>query len=206
MLPPMHFLSVLLTTSSVLSAAPGSPNTLCIGLHCGGQALGCENDPSCKKVLDCSQACQSGNLTCSERCVTEYGTPKFDSLTVCIQNNNCITPYPHKDYPTPTSSYSFTLDQFVGKWYALYGLDPGLDYYDYQTMTISDLGNGNYSHQLQIVFPEGVKTINSTFTSQTLGHFGLDYTLGGGGHDKKLYPSIKQTEISENETGNSVPG
>ncbi|KAJ3271388.1 Vitamin D3 receptor [Terramyces sp. JEL0728] len=183
----MQFLTTVSILISVISAAPastpGSPNTGCIALHCGIQSLGCEFDSGCKKVLDCSQACPSGNLTCSERCVTEYGTAKFDTLTVCIQNNNCITPYPHKSYTTPSTSFAFTLDQFVGKWYALYGLDPGLDYYDYQTMTISSLGGGNYNHELQIAFPEGVKTINSTFTSQTVGHFGLDYSLGGGGHD-----------------------
>ncbi|KAJ3271387.1 hypothetical protein HDV01_006674 [Terramyces sp. JEL0728] len=154
-----------------------------MALHCPLDAISCGLDGSCRKVLTCSQGCKTGDLTCSERCVTEYGTPKFDTLTNCIQANKCITPYPQTTFVQPTNLAAFTLDDFVGHWNVLYGLDQGLDCYDYQTMTITSLGNGRYNHGLQFVFPEGVKTINSTFTSQTVGHFGLDYTLGGGGHD-----------------------
>ncbi|KAJ3305155.1 hypothetical protein HDV03_001917 [Kappamyces sp. JEL0829] len=181
----MKLTLLALTASLALAAGPGEANTGCVLLHCGGKAVSCQFNSSCKKTLDCSNGCAKGNLTCAERCVTQYGTAQFDDLTVCIQTNKCITPYPHIDFPVPTKvATSFALSSFLGKWNVLAGLDAGLDCYDKQAMDFTAIGSGALNHDLEITFPEGLKQINSTMrASPNAGIFSLTYTLGGGGQD-----------------------
>lgn len=95
----------------------------CILAKCGGKAAGCQLNKACSKTLNCNNACASGDLDCSEQCVTRFGTPQFDDLTVCIQANKCITPYPRIDFIRPQKVSSFGLADFQGTWYTLAGLD-----------------------------------------------------------------------------------
>jgi hypothetical protein len=132
----MLFITALFALSqaaSLKASVPGQADMKCVLFKCGGKATGCKVNASCAKTLSCNEACAVGDLACSERCVSEFGTPQFDELSICIQANNCLTPYPKDiEYQAPVQDSTATLDDFVGDWYTIAGLDRGLDCYEKQ--------------------------------------------------------------------------
>jgi hypothetical protein len=173
-----------ITTALALSkraAQPGKASTFCILRHCNVGAVACTLNPNCNKVLACSNSCNE-NLDCSERCVTQFGIPQFDALSVCINDNQCITPYPTINFPVPSKRAAFGVVDFAGTWVTLAGLDVGLDCYTSQSMSFTPITDTTWNQELMIDFPEGTKTFNSTLVAQAQsGLFDLSYTAGGGG-------------------------
>jgi VDE lipocalin domain len=105
----------------------------CVLWKCGGKATGCKVNASCAKTLACIDACAADDFACPTKCVSEFGNTQFDELSVCIQQNNCLTPYPKDiDYKVPIQDSTATLSDFVGDWVTIAGLDRGLDCYENQ--------------------------------------------------------------------------
>ena len=177
-----NYLFLFAAFSSEIAAAPGDVSVFCIVRHCAGKALACQQNTECNKALGCSQSCpKDDGLNCSAMCQTRFGTSQFDDFSVCLINNQCIEPYPAKNFATPSTYSKLDLADFVGTWNVVAGLDKGLDCYANQSLTIAqdDQDASLYHHDISIEFPEGIRTTSTLMRQNSPGFYSVQYTLGG---------------------------
>jgi hypothetical protein len=70
-----------------------TPSVGCIVSKCGGHALKCAIDKSCRSALACTAGCQihdpkEQNQTCIFQCTSDFETEVYDDLLFCMFNKN----------------------------------------------------------------------------------------------------------------------
>jgi hypothetical protein len=119
-----------------LQARAASVPIGCVLAKCGLDSIGCFFDTTCRKELDCVNACSSldedAAFVCQVRCFAAYNSPKFAKLSSCLQKNQCMPRGAVTACPAPTNaavlaSSGINMETMKGTWWVLKGLSPRFD-------------------------------------------------------------------------------
>ena len=110
----------------------------CISYNCLWKMATCVQNPDCKATLDCITECQltqprNKQAMCAYICeVTDgYLNQEFESLMLCMIDNNCMSHYPQDGTCVAQETDGVTtitdMDQIQGDWWAIKGLNCGYD-------------------------------------------------------------------------------
>lgn len=158
------FLSNLLIDP--LQAAPGSTSIICISTKCSSHLFQCAKKSSCLAAIGCMKSC-STNVDCQSRCFITHRTDRdFADLSGCIVEKKCATPHLPVKHLYPIDRVEIGLKEMVGDWFAVAGLNKGVDCWECIKHSINHNENNQFTNSLQIqVTLEGqITQINSTLT------------------------------------------
>ncbi|KAL3842069.1 hypothetical protein ACJMK2_020134 [Sinanodonta woodiana] len=127
------------------------PNIPCMVEHCSSEMFKCVEDADCRHTMTCMQSCVMNNHTCMYGCLNTYEDATFDSFMNCIvDGHHCMKLEPpdpgFRCNPPAYYMKNFTLDQLVGSWYIVRGINPDYDCFDCQISTYTpDPASSNYT-------------------------------------------------------------
>ena len=176
------YISLLALLVSDIAAGSGDVSPFCVVRHCISTGLACQQNSICSQALACTQECpKHDDMVCSGTCTRRYGNSQFDDFSVCLIDNKCMEPYPEKKFTAPSFPMNLDMEEFLGTWYVVAGLDKGLDCYTNQSMIVTpDAEDATMLRRdIAIGFPEGIRIIPTQMRQDAPGLYSVRYTIGG---------------------------